>query len=286
MSNILKNSWTWAATVIGAVFTVLPESVFGKCFWTKEVAKKIVVLWPSCPLIEEELNSLVGRIILAMIVFAVSVVLYGIYIVVIKNSVYIKGKNYYVQVKYGNIFRQKGWKVIPFDECFSTKIGVATADIKASSVCGQYLEQYPIDNMRQLIVNSKIKPSERNSFYQGKTRYESGVMIPRADYFLLSFAKLDKDGKGYFASREEYLQCLARVWEELDAKYGYKDVCLPVLGAGITRIGDVNPTRQELVDMMIFSYKLSRHKIKTKLKIICIRGKKDGFSLDKIGSSI
>jgi len=48
----------------------------------------------------------------------------------------------------------------------------------------------------------------------------------------------------------------------------------------------VTLTQQELLDMMIASYKLSAHKIKApwKLRIIC--QKRDGFSLNKIGTHV
>lgn len=100
----------------------------------------------------------------------------------------------------------------------------------------------------------------------------------------MSFAKLDSEGLGFFDSREEYYKCLSTLWKELDARYENKDVCISVLGSGLTRIGDETPTRQELVDMIIYSYKLSRRKIKTTLKIICLKG--DDFSLDRVGKAI
>ena len=109
-------------------------------------------------------------------------------------------------------------------------------------------------------------------------------MIPNNDYLLMAFARLDKDGKGYFSSRDEYLQVLSVFWSEVDKYYAQQDVCIPVLGGGITRIGDVTPTQQELVDMIIYSYKLSPHKIKAKIRIVCYKNKE--FSLDRVCKTI
>ena len=69
--------------------------------------------------------------------------------------------------------------------------------------------------------------------------------------------------------------------------YGQKDVCIPILGAGLTRFdggSGASIPQQELLDMIIWSYKLSSHKIKSprKLRIICRRD--EDFSLDKIDS--
>ena len=66
-------------------------------------------------------------------------------------------------------------------------------------------------------------------------------------------------------------------------------MCIPILGAGLTRFdggSGASIPQQELLDMMIWSYKLSSHKIKTpyKLRIICRR--REDFSLNKIDSQV
>jgi hypothetical protein len=68
--------------------------------------------------------------------------------------------------------------------------------------------------------------------------------------------------------------------------YQQKDICIPVLGGDLTSIGETTPTQQELVDLIIESYRLFARKIKNpqKLRIICKR--KDDISLSKIGESI
>ena len=104
----------------------------------------------------------------------------------------------------------------------------------------------------------------------------------------MAFAPLDENGRGVFSSRDDYLACLCRLWKEIDKYYGQKDVCIPLLGAGITRFDNASGASyspQELLDIIILSYKLSSHKIKSpqKLRIICKRS--NNFSLDKIGEN-
>lgn len=101
----------------------------------------------------------------------------------------------------------------------------------------------------------------------------------------MAFAKLDKNGLGRL-SRDEYLKCLSVLWEELNTYYEQKDVCIPILGGGLTCFDRGSISQQELLDMMIWSYKLSSHKIKSpyKLRIICKRS--EDFSLDRIDSQL
>ncbi len=191
-----------------------------------------------------------------------------------------------IKVEYGDILKTKKCKrVISFDECFTTKVGEATADVNPNSICGQYLLTHPDLNIQQLIELYNIKPARAKSKYQQKTRYASGTIIPNGDDLLMAFVPLDERGKGRFFSRDEYLSCLDNMWNELENHYAEKDVCIPILGAGTTCFDGGNGasiSQQDLLDMIIWSYKLSSHKIKFphRLRIIC--KKNEGFSIDNI----
>ena len=120
----------------------------------------------------------------------------------------------------------------------------------------------------------------------GKKKYESGKLVSNGDDLLMSFAKLDADGIGKFFSHKEFLDCLFLLWKEIDKYYGQKDVCIPILGSGLTRINETLLTQQELLDIIINSYKLSPHKIKSPYKLHIVCKKNDDFSLNKIGKFI
>ena len=101
----------------------------------------------------------------------------------------------------------------------------------------------------------------------------------------MAFAKLDDKGKGRFFTRDEYLQCLDLLWRELENHYSEKDVCVPILGAGTTSFdggSGASVSQQDLLNMMIWSYKLSSHKIKAphRLRIVCKKSR--GFSINNI----
>ena len=271
MCNFLKKSLTWAFSIITVVFTFVPEPVF-KHF--KFLAKA-----------SDEVNIIANRILAFLAVTLLVMIVYAL-ILHFRQSVWIKGKNYNIHISYGDIFDMSGCKkVIPFDECFTTSVGSAPHQIKPTSVCGQYLVKHPIGDIQALIDAVHLKPERSKSKYNGQIRYASGTLIPNADYLLMAFAKLDADGLGRM-SRDEYLDCLSILWQEISKHYGQTDVCVPILGSGITRLDDTSLTQQELLDMMIASYKLSAHKIKSPLKLHIVCRKCDGFSLNRIGNHI
>lgn len=112
--------------------------------------------------------------------------------------------------------------------------------------------------------------------------YPSGTIIPRDEFLLAAFAKLDEFGTGHL-SRDEYIDSLSVLWHEINKHSNHQNVCIPILGSGITRIGDSEITQQELLDIIIASYKMCSSKIALPKKLIIVCKKVDGFSLNKIG---
>lgn len=283
MIRFIKKSTAWAFAVTTGMFTFVPESFFRKCKWfSKEFLERFKLL---ADLDVKDINIIISRLVCLMGVLIVISLVYAIFLT-IRRWITIKGENYLIRVEYGNILKKKKCKrVINFDECFTTQVGDKTADINPRSICGQYLTEHPDLDMRKLIDEAKITPAQSKSRYQQKTRYASGTIISNGDDLLMAFAKLDEKGKGRFFSRDEYLQCLDLLWKELENHYSEKDVCVPILGAGTTSFdggSGASISQQDLLNMMIWSYKLSSHKIKAphKLRIIC--KKNSGFSINKI----
>lgn len=262
-------SLTWAVSVISFVFMFLPEDLF----------KMVKILTNA----SDEMNIIVSRMIFFMLTLVVVFIVIGIYLAT-RKKVRITGHDYTIEILYGDIFNQKHCKkVIPFDECFTTNVGSAPADINPTSICGQYLSMTPPLNMDELISSVGLKVRGKSK-YGGKDCYTSGSLIPNADYLLMAFVKLDKNGLGRM-TYSEYLNALSVLWEELDKYYGQENICIPIIGAGTTRLKDASLTKQELLDIIIASYKLTQSKIHKPNKLI-IACRKEDISLNKIGTFI
>lgn len=272
MLKFLKKSSIWALSIITVVFTFVPEIIFEKFKLLSNASG--------------EVNVVLTRFLAFVVVLVLSILgnaLYSRY----RRRVRIKGNNYSIQIEYGDLLEMRACKkVINFDECFATSVGDAPSNINPESICGQYLQKNPIQDMQTLIDNAHLKPAKSKSKYQNKERYDSGKLVPNGDYLLMAFAKLDKDGLGRFFSYDEFLDCLSMLWEEIDKYYGQKDVCIPVLGSGVTRMDGTSLTQQELLDIIIGSYRLSAHKIKYPCQLHIVCKKRDDFSLNKIGENM
>ena len=179
MIKFFKSVYAWAVGITSAIFTITPESVF--------INHKL-------PLnIADDTNIVLTRIAFFICILILSL-LGNIVCPLLRRKVNIRGRNYHIQIKYGNLLRtSKGKTIIPFDECFTTSVGKEPGDINSDSICGQYLKQYPIQDMTSLLAQTHLRPALEVSKFQGKTRYISGKLVPNEDYLLMSFTKLDKD---------------------------------------------------------------------------------------------
>lgn len=287
MIELLKKSTVWAFGAISVLFTFLPESFFEIKKWLLSdiVAKNI-----KTETIEtNELNVLINRCLCFLLIWFLAAIVYGLFLK-FKWFVTIKGRDYTIRVEYGNLLKTKKCrKVISFDECYTTHVGTNPGDIKPTSICGQYLQRNQNLNVQQLITNANISPESTKSKYQNRARYKSGSVVQNGNDLLLAFAPLDANGRGRFCSRSEYIACLSTMWEELHKYYNQQDISISILGSGQTYIDGNSGTslsQQELLDIIILSYKLSPHKIKLphKLRIVC--RKSDGFSLNAIDSKV
>ena len=281
MKSFLKKGISLTSAIISAVFAFVPEGMFEKCALVDENTLKSFKWLADYA---KEASLFINRLFVLIIAFILSLIIIAIWLL-IKRKVTINGDNYIIEVKYGDILKQKHCKkVINFDECYTTVVGQAPGEIKATSICGQFLSVHPGLDMASLIDNTGIPSKQEVSCYNGKACYEPGTLIPYGDYLLMAFAKLEADGRGRL-SRDEYLSCLNMLWKEIDKYYGQEDVSIPILGAGITRFesgSGASIPQQELLDLIIGSYKLSSCKIKKpyKLRIICKRV--NGFSINRI----
>ena len=282
MMRKFKRGIVSATGVFSGLMTFIPDEIFSIVQIVREEQIKNFKLLSKVG--SDGLNIILAKLMAFASIFVICLIVSCLYARF--RKVKIKNEGYTIVIEYGDLLKKrKCQRLINFDECYTSTVGTGTADIKENTVCGQYLMLNPNLDVHALIEASGVKPCRRQSKYNNSTCYEPGTIVPNGDDLLMAFTRLETNGKSKKFTVDEYLKCLSLLWEEIDNNYNNKDVYIPVLGSGIARFDNGNTQtipKQELVDMMISSYKLSPHKLKNNsaLHIVCKRS--DDFSMDRV----
>jgi hypothetical protein len=198
-----------------------------------------------------------------------------------------------VNIKTGNLFKEDGLKVIPFNEYFDTEVDENI--IASSSLNGIFIKNCLTTNVNDLdnfIINNTdnsdvINP---NTFRKlgGKTvKFRLSTIFVFNDYLLTAFSKFDEHNKAVL-TMSEYIEFLINFWDRVNRVYAQKSVSVPIFGSGITRIKEhKNISDEDLLKIMLWTFKLSEMKFKypAKLSVIIHKDKIDKIDLFNLKST-
>lgn len=185
-------------------------------------------------------------------------------------------------VKTGNIFEEEELKVIAFNEYFDTLVDnrviaenslngkYIKSEIKEVSDLDKRIDCDPVLN-KKILENNVKRPDGKNK------KYKLGSIFQNNDYLLTAFTRFDDDNRA-FLNMDDYVNFLLNFWNEVDIIYAGRSVAIPLLGSGITRFkGYDTISEQELLELLIWSFKVSRIKFTypSKVSIIIHESKKE-----------
>lgn len=138
--------------------------------------------------------------------------------------------------------------------------------VAEKSLHGQYInrliKENKLDALNDVIENDNVlnepnnceKVSQRAKGRQ--MRYAIGSVVEFESYVLSAFTKFDEHNKA-FLSAEEYTGFWMHFWENIDGIYAGRTINIPLIGAGITRFRNGKPSKQELLEIMLWTLKIS-----------------------------
>jgi hypothetical protein len=205
----------------------------------------------------------------------------------LETSLSVNNSN--ITVKLGDIFEEEGLKAIAFNEYFDTQVDEKI--IASNTLNGIFLNEkindiQALDNQIENddILAQKILKVDGFRHYGKKKKYSLGTVFLNGDYILTAFTKFDSDNRAYL-NMTDYINFLLNFWNEIDIIYAGRSVSIPLLGSGITRFKEYNTiSEQELLELLIWSFKVSRIKFvyPSKVSIIIHPSKKDKINFYKL----
>lgn len=190
----------------------------------------------------------------------------------------IKNKDIDITLVVGNIFKEKGAKIIPTNTTFDTK--TEGEFISEKSIQGQFQKKYYKNNLEDFnnLIASKLKgiPIEKVLIRKKSKnkQYAIGTTIKVEQegerFYFLAIADVNEYGKPN-SNFENLKLSFAKAWEFISEQGHMEPIVMPVLGTGRT---GVNVSRQDVIKEIIFSFVATtrENKISDELKI-CIHPK-------------
>lgn len=224
-----------------------------------------------------------------LIAFVLFVILYyiGMWIWAnVRRSVGLKVDDSTIIVEQGDIFAKKWYdnkdniKVFAFNEYFDTLVDDEI--ISASSLNGQFInkkvEDIPlldnnIKNDGRLNSRHKLDNVNTNRASGKKVKYELGSIYKFSDdIFLTALTHFDDKNRAYL-SIQDYVKFLVNFWDEIDELYAGRTVVITLFGSGITRLDHNGYTPTQILDTILWTFKLRRIKFKKPTKLVILLDK-------------
>lgn len=180
-------------------------------------------------------------------------------------------------IKEGDIFEHNSdeLNVINFNEYFDTCVD--NRIIAEKSLNGKFIQKYVKDiNDLDCVIEQELKEIEvvENRKTGKQKRYELGEIVEYKGFLLTSLTKFDKDNRAYI-SLKDYLSFLMNFWNNLDKIYANRNVNITLFGSSsLTRFTDAYEINdQDLIEIIIWSFKISKIKFKYPTKITLVLSK-------------
>jgi len=150
-----------------------------------------------------------------------------------------------VSIIIGDLFKQEGSKVIPFNERFDTQVDDVI--IAHQTLNGIMIDKYVVDKnkLSATIENAKSDASKLKSNKKGI--FPLGRIIVFEDFLMLAFTHSDDQNVAYI-DVSEYEQVLLNMWAEMRRVYAGKEINLPLIGSGITTL--VGSTTKDYTNLL------------------------------------
>lgn len=257
------------------------ELIFDSDFWKSSwVVPSFVITIATIILTFFDLTEYKTKLFIGIVIFTFLFILIKLILKSRLNKIILNIDGSQIEISTGDIFEypEDVFKVIAFNEYYDTQVDDEI--ISRSSLNGKYINRFynsitDLEDLNNRILTdtrllNKIKSKDVERKLGGKTiKYELGSVFKDKDFFLVAFSKFNDNNQANL-KLSEYANCLITFWNEINSLYSQKTVVVPLLGSGITRHRDFNATSQELLEVMLWTFKISKVKFREPSKIIIV----------------
>lgn len=192
-----------------------------------------------------------------LVLYYIGLVIYANYM----NKKELKINNTTIIIKYGDLFKEKGLKVISFNEYFDTEVNenlISKNTLNGKFLCNHKEELTAINDT----INFKLKNNDNfiaNNYTRkfGKNpKYKLGTIVKYNEFLFTALTHFD-DSNAAYMTIEDYFIFALHFWSEVNKVYNGENIVIPLLGSGITRKQPNTLSNQNLLQILLNTYKYS-----------------------------
>lgn len=204
-----------------------------------------------------------------------------------KINLKINGNN--VIIKFGDLFTERNLKVINFNEYFDTEVDDVI--ISSTSLNGIFLNlrTTSIEDVDEVVSEQRTMENSAGHNEERergkKDKFKLGTIIKYKDYLLVAFTKFDNHNRANL-TMNEYFECMINFWVEVDKVYSGRNIALPLMGSGITRLKpNDSMSLQDKLEFILNTLSYSNIKLdyKATITIVLHESQSDDINLYYIG---
>ncbi|USS86183.1 DUF6430 domain-containing protein [Fructilactobacillus cliffordii] len=195
----------------------------------------------------------------------------------VKNKVKINYGGSVIEIREGDILKEfdndDSFRVFAFNEYFDTEVDdKIIAEKTLNGKILKYLNETDEINHRMeedSNLNENIKNKNVKRKYGKKTQYNLGTIFKYKNMFFTAMTHFDNQNRAYL-SIQDYIRFLINFWDEINKYYANKTVVIPLLGSGITRIDNYSYSDEQILKLILLTFKIRRIKFKMPAKLVIL----------------
>lgn len=138
-----------------------------------------------------------------------------------------------VSIIVGDLFKQEGFKLIPFNERFDTRVDDVV--IAHRTLNGIMIDKYVADKDKLNTAIEEAKSDASRFMANKKGIFPLGRLIAFEDFLMMAFTHFNNQNVAYIEV-SEYEQVLLNMWEDMRRVYAGREINIPLIGSGITTL--------------------------------------------------
>jgi len=207
----------------------------------------------------------------------------------LKRSVVIRGhSDTSITIKFGNIFKQKGWKAISVNDFFDSKVDGEVID--SSSLHGQVIKEYWQDDGRawKQAISTSLEKTETIEKAPSRSkgnqlRYPIGTTASNRDkkFLFVALGQTDPKTHEVSANAESLIQAVKGLIKTARATCGNDPLFIPLMGSALGRVPGNQIVVTNLILTAIFE-EAGEKKVTAPITLVLPPNNPDGINLQSI----